>query len=247
MEHVNVRAAYRCSDWEYEMPEENAPQIQPLDTEKHVSQIGDLLILLALMRDEPETLEEPEILVDGLRVVELLKRFHIDMDHGYIRKRHHAKPGLFGKQKGGMLRIPAYDSEISSQLAFLCQAVTTLSNLDEQYMRIPATPGNYYTWTPSSFAVQAATEEEREAYGRYLERSAEAGAIGKMEEERRHPAIQTATEEQLEAYGREIEDAAARVKAEKERRCKKAEATVRAERERGDARREARVGTAIEP
>lgn len=77
------------------MQEEEITLTQPFNSAKHISQIGDLLILLALERLKWQA--------DGLDVVELLKDFRIKMDDGYVRKRHHDKPELYGSHKGGGL------------------------------------------------------------------------------------------------------------------------------------------------
>ena len=137
---------------EYEVEE---ALTQPFDKQKHVGQIGDLLILLALERTKWQA--------DGLDVVKLLKDYRIKMDYGYVRKRHHARPELFGRNKGGLLVVS--DPQVKQQVKFLLRVVRTLPFWKQSPpppMCIRDDTANYFAWTPSSFGIQAATDGERE-------------------------------------------------------------------------------------
>ncbi len=157
------------------MPEVKALTTQSFDTAKHIDRISDLVILLAMMREEPtirrENGQEPVYLVDGLRIADSLKRFHIDMDYGYIRKRHLAKHGLYGTRKDGTLLLPKRDREITAQVDFLCQAIRDLSDRNTHCTRVLASIGKYYTWMPSSFGERAIVDDVAEEHERRRETS----------------------------------------------------------------------------
>lgn len=128
---------------------------QPFDDAKHISLIGDLLILLALQRTNWKA--------DGLRVVELLKDFHIKMDDAYVRRRHHEKPELYGRKSG---QLEVTDLQVKQQVEFLLRVSRTLPHWKQNPpppLCIRDDTANYYAWTPSRFGMQAATDEEREA------------------------------------------------------------------------------------
>ena len=137
------------------MQEEEIPLTQPFNSAKHISQIGYLLILLALVRLKWQA--------DGLDVVELLKDFRIKMDYGYVRKRHYAKPELFGSHQGGLLKVS--DPQVKEQVQFLLRVMRVLPYWKMEpppSMCIRDDTANYFAWTPSSFGIQAATDGERD-------------------------------------------------------------------------------------
>ena len=130
------------------------PLAETFDKGKHIGQIGDLLILLALRRTKWKA--------DGLRVVELLKEFHIEMSDNYVRRRHLEKPELYGRKTG---QLEVTDLQIKQQVSLLMRVIRALPD----WKRRPPPPlcirddtANYYAWTPSRFGMQAATDEERE-------------------------------------------------------------------------------------
>jgi len=145
------------------MPEVKTLTTQSFDTAKHIDRIGDLVILLAMMREEPtirrENGQEAIYLVDGQRIADSLKSFHIDMDYSYIRKRHKARRALYGTQRDGTLMLPKGDRQITSQVDFLCQAIRGLSDRNTHCTRAAASVGNYYTWMPSSFGERAIVDD----------------------------------------------------------------------------------------
>jgi hypothetical protein len=145
------------------MSEVKALTTQSFDTAKHIDRISDLVILLAMMREEPtirrENGQDPIYLVDGVRIADSLKRFHVDMDYRYIRKRHLAKHGLYGTRKDGTLMLPKRDRQITAQVDFLCQAIRDLSDRNTHCTRVAASVGNYYTWMPSSFGERAIVDD----------------------------------------------------------------------------------------